>query len=128
MLTVLQSVYGLFGILFNLINILVIKLDSMPLSPTPPWLGLSVLSLYSLSLVTALRRDKTLYRRLSLAFVLVLGLYPVIFNLAHYSQMSSLYLSPVSFWSGTGINFFGLVVNTLAGLHWYKDDYAASDS
>eukprot|EP01059_Diplonema_ambulator_P020499 TRINITY_DN34313_c0_g1_i1.p2 TRINITY_DN34313_c0_g1~~TRINITY_DN34313_c0_g1_i1.p2 ORF type:complete len:122 (+),score=53.80 TRINITY_DN34313_c0_g1_i1:50-415(+) len=109
-----QFVYFLFGLGFNVLNYLHMSKGGKQYSPTPPKAGATTMTLYGLSLLFGVYRNMTAYRGCMYFFILILGLYAVGNNLRLFRQMKKLYLSPVTYFAGTGMNACGMVLNIMA--------------
>ncbi len=120
-LLLLQLFYFCLGMGFNVLNYFHLQGGGDPFSPTPPFVGGAVMTVYLLSLCAGYFRYIKIYRGLTAVFVLVLGVYPVVNNLMNFSQIGIAYLSLTTYLAGTGMNAFGLVLNTLSSLKKFEE-------
>ncbi|KAJ9472697.1 hypothetical protein DIPPA_12533 [Diplonema papillatum] len=112
-----QAVYFVAGFSFNVLNFLHQKRGGKQFSPTPPKVGGTVMMLYGLSLLLGVYGHKSYYKAAMVLFVIVLGLFAVGSNLRKFGQMKALYLSPLTYAVGTGMNSIGMLLNIAALTH-----------
>eukprot|EP01060_Flectonema_neradi_P009470 TRINITY_DN16739_c0_g1_i1.p1 TRINITY_DN16739_c0_g1~~TRINITY_DN16739_c0_g1_i1.p1 ORF type:complete len:122 (+),score=22.13 TRINITY_DN16739_c0_g1_i1:45-410(+) len=109
-----QFVYFLLGLGFNVLNGIHLSRGGKQYSPTPPKIGGTTMTLYGLSLLLGVYKQMTAYKACMVLFILVLGVFAVGNNLRNFGKMQKLYLSPITYIAGTGMNTFGMVLNAMA--------------
>jgi len=116
----LQFLYCVLGILFNLINYLLIRNDFQTLTPTVPLEGFLVMSIYGMFLLSGYYKKIKIYRFLMFISILVLGYGGVVRNIVLLNHSPDLYQSYFAGIVGLSINVFGLFLNVIAVVGKFK--------
>ena len=116
----LQLSYMFFGMLYNCISMALILQLNKGLSPTSPYSGLTVMAIYGLLLFSGYKGKIRLYRIFMGISIFALGYGGIVKHIINISQME-LYYSWTTWIAAIVINFFGLVLNTIALSGRFKD-------
>ena len=118
-LLILQMIYCFAGIMYNVGSLLALRNGQPAWASTDAVFGVFGMSLYGLFLSSGLMKNLTLYRVLMGLSVILYGYGGVLAHLLNIGHLE-LYQS-VWTWAGAiGVNSFGLVLNLVAALGWYK--------
>jgi len=118
-LLILQMVYCFIGIMYNVGSLLAQRNGQQAWASTDAVVGVAGIALYGLFLGAGLLKNLTLYRVLMSVSVFLLGYGGIIVHLLNIGHLE-LYYS-IWTWAGAiGINVFGLVLNLMAALGWFK--------
>ncbi len=113
-LLLLQLIYMILGIAYNLASYALLTSTGIPLAPTIPLIGAMVMLGYGLCLLPGVFRFITLYRILMFAAIFALGYGGVYKHVLNLFGNLPLYYS-VWAWAGAlGINLFGVILNISA--------------
>lgn len=120
-LLLLQLLYCLSGIAFNVVNYFVISGGGRPMSPLDPLMGMIFMSAYGLCLLPGRFRFMAFYRILMALCVVVFGYGGVVKNIINVAGGHwDMYRSTATWAIGSGINLFGLILNVIAAAGWFK--------
>ena len=118
-LLILQMIYCFAGVMYNVGSLLALRNGQPAWASTDAVFGVFGMSLYGLFLSSGLLKNLTLYRVLMGLSVILYGYGGVLAHLLNIGHLE-LYQS-VWTWAGAiGVNSFGLVLNLVAALGWYK--------
>ena len=118
-LLILQMIYCFAGVMYNVGSLLALRNGQPAWASTDAVFGVFGMSLYGLFLSSGLLKNLTLYRALMGLSVILYGYGGVLAHLLNIGHLE-LYQS-VWTWAGAiGVNSFGLVLNLVAALGWYK--------
>jgi len=114
-LLILQVIYALLGVGYNVVSYLVVSGGGEPLSATVPVVGGAFMLGYGLCLTPGFFKKVIPYRILMAAAILVFGYGGVVKHILNAAGgHMDLYSSPAAFIVAVGINVFGLVWNVWA--------------
>ena len=118
-LLMLQLAYSFAGVMYNVGSLLALRNELPAWAPTDPVMGAAGMSLVGLFVAAGLLKNLALYRVLMAIAVVLAGYGGVVAHLLNIGHLD-LYQS-VWTWAGAiGVNSFGLVLNLVAALGWYK--------
>jgi hypothetical protein len=122
LLLILQAVYCLAGIGYNVISLILSRTGGTPLSATNPVTGMIVMAVYGGCLVVGALRYVRIYRVLMALSLLVFGYGGVIVHVMNFAADRTFLYSSMTAWAvAIGINVFGLVLNLVAALGFFSD-------
>jgi hypothetical protein len=116
----LQFIYGLLGLLFNLISWIFIAYNYQALTSTIPVEGIAAMSIYGTFLLTGYFRKIGWYRFLMFISIIIFGYGGVVKHIFSLSQSPEFYHSFSAGIIGIIINIFGVVLNLIATLGLFK--------
>lgn len=116
----LQFIYILLGIFFNLLSYKMIIVNHEGLTPTNPLMGVLAMLIYASFLLTGYYKKILWYRVLMVISILVFGYSGIIKHVISFSQEPDLYYSLHSALLAIGINLFGLLLNLIAVFKRFK--------
>jgi hypothetical protein len=115
-LLLLQIVYCLMGIGYNVASYLIQASGGGQLSTTTPAIGAAVMICYGLFLIPGYLRSLRIYRILMLIAIIVIGYGGIVKHVMNYARDPSLYRSLTVWIFAVGINLYGLCLNVMASL------------
>lgn len=119
-LLILQLVYVLLGVLFNLVSYYLILENHKALTPTQPLLGILAMLVYMSFLLTGFYKKIVWYRVLMTVSILIFGYTGIIKHIITFSQEPDLYYSFYAVLLAVGINLFGFLLNLIAVFKKFK--------
>jgi len=120
-LLVLQLVYALVGIGYNVVSFALVSMGGEPLSSTAPVTGAIALFAYGLCLIPGAMGYLIPYRILMVLSILVFGYGGIVKHLVNFfSDQLFLYSSTLAWVAAILINVYGLVLNVMAAAGWFK--------
>lgn len=123
-LLVLQLIYGLAGIAFNVVSGWRIATGAPGLTPNPPLGGIVVMSLFCLCLLPGWRGRIGAYRFLMGIAVLVLGWTGIVAHLVNLAHHPELYALPLAGGVAIAINLVGWGLNLIAATGRFRTSEA----
>jgi hypothetical protein len=114
-LLLLQVIYCLLGLGYNLVSYILISKGAPPLSATAPLVGAVSMLVYGICLAPGFLGAHRVYRVLMAAAIIVYGYGGVIKHLLNMTQEGLAQYHSLAAWAfAMGINVFGLILNILA--------------
>lgn len=121
-LLILQWIYTILGVGYNIISYFVVMNGGQQLSTTPPLRGGPAMLLYGVFLLTAYFGYFKLYRFFMLCSIFLYGLGGIVIHLINYSNNPSMYASFIAWFLAIGINIFGLGLSSIALFNKFEND------
>lgn len=122
MLLKLQLFYCFLGVGYNVISYLLVLFEGRRLSANAPMTGGVFMLFYGLCLITGYKQLLKPYRIIMSLFVVVIGYTGFIVHFLLYLRQPAVYHSLLAFLAAVAINFFGLILNFLAGIGRFEID------
>lgn len=119
-LLVLQLVYAVLGIGYNIVSLVLTLRGEHPLAPTQPVLGMIAMVVFALLLVPGFLRKIKLYRILMAVAAVYFGCFGIVIHIVNVFSQPHLYSSMTAWAFAVGINSFGLIWNVIAALGKFK--------
>ena len=122
-LLILQVIYCLLGIGYNVVSLILSRTGGSPLSATNPVTGMLVMAVYGGCLAVGALRYVRIYRVLMALSILVFGYGGVVVHIMNLVAGRAFLYSSMAAWGvAVGINVFGLVLNFIAALGLFSDE------
>lgn len=115
-----QVAYAVAGSLFNGVSFWMVMTGALPLTPTPPIVGLVVMVLFACFLIPGYFGRYGAYRLLMGLSVLGIGYAGVLKHLVLISTTPEVYPFLVAAILGVAINVIGLLLNVLATMGFFR--------
>jgi len=116
-----QVLYFALGMFFNAVSIICVSQGFTQLTPTDPYIGCVVMSIYVSFLIPGWYKRISIYRVLMGLSVVLLGYGGVIQHFSNIQKTPELYSSLTAGLIGASINVFGLILNLIAAFGKFEE-------